>query len=146
MYKDNNLFDRCKHINSKTNNKYASIDFIINNSEPKSGQFDYNLNEFNNFIVELNKKYNIVTTQKVENIKCTRDDDLTAKDIAAIALNAKNIISIESGIIAGLYNKYIADNNNINFYNLSKYDYHECSFSNFHLKKNLNELLFLLDC
>jgi hypothetical protein len=60
--------------------------------------------------------------QKVENIKCTRDYNLTAKDIAAISLNIKRFIVIESGIIAGLYNDYLVDNLDVTVYNLSKFD------------------------
>jgi hypothetical protein len=144
IYKDNDLIKRYANINLRTNNYYNKIDFLINNAKPNSGQFDYNLSEFNNFIIQLSKKYNIVTTQKVNNIKCTRDYNLTAKGIAAISLNIKNFIVIESGIIAGLYNEYLADNPDVIIYNLSKYDYHFCSFKNFHHKKNLNELSFLI--
>ena len=143
IYEDCDLYIRCNDINNKTNNKYKNVDYLINNSKPKSNQFNYDLNDFNNFIIELSKIYNVVTTQKVENIKCTRDDNLTVKDIAAISLNIKNFIAIESGIIAGLYNKYITENKDITFYNLSKYDYHACSFTNFTLKHNINELKFL---
>jgi hypothetical protein len=143
IYSDNKLSERCIYINERCNDYYKNIDFLINNSMPKSGQFDYNLLEFNNFIINLSKKYNVVTTQKVENIKCTRDFNLTAKDIASISLNIKNFIVIESGIIAGLYNEYLVDNPNVIVYNLSKYDYHYCSFKNFHLKKNIKDLNFL---
>lgn len=144
IYKDNELTKRCLDINLRTNNYYNNIDFLINNSKPNSGQFDYNLFEFNNYIIELSKKYNIVTTQKVENIKCTRDYNLSAKDIASISLNIKNFILIESGIIAGLYNEYLVDNPDVTIYNLSKFDYHFCSFKNFNYKKNLGELSFLI--
>ena len=143
VYKDTELLKRCVDINVRTNEYYNNIDFLINNATPNSGQFDYDLLEFNHFITKLSKKYNVVTTQKVESIKCTRDYDLTAKDIAAISLNIKNFIAIESGIIASLYNEYIVDNPNVTVYNLSKYDYHFCSFENFHYKKNLKELGFL---
>ena len=145
IYKDKELTKRSNDINLRTNDYYKNIDFLINNGEPRSGQFNYNLFEFDNFLIELSKKYNIVTTQKIENIKCTRDYNLTVKDIASISLNIKNFIAIESGIIAGLYNEYLVDKSNIIVYNLSKFDYHFCSFKNFHLKKNINELKFLLN-
>ena len=145
IYKDTELIKRAVNINLHSDNYYKNIDFLINNAIPMSGQFDYNLIEFNNYIVKLSKKYNIVTTQKVENIKCTRDYKLSAKDIASISLNIKNFIVIESGIIAGLYNEYLVDNPDVIIYNLAKYDYHFCSFKNFHHKKNLNELGFLIN-
>jgi hypothetical protein len=144
IYNDNELFKRCADINLRSDNYYNNIDFLINNAEPRSGQFDYNIFEFDNYIIELSKKYTIVTTQKVENIKCTRDYNLSAKDIASISLNIKNFIVIESGIIAGLYNEYLVDNADVTIYNLSKFDYHFCSFKNFNHKKNLNELRFLI--
>ena len=90
IYKDTELIKRAVNINLHSDNYYKNIDFLINNAIPMSGQFDYNLIEFNNYIVKLSKKYNIVTTQKVENIKCTRDYKLSAKDIASISLNIKN--------------------------------------------------------
>jgi hypothetical protein len=131
IYTDAELFSRCDNINNFTNNKYLDIDFLINNAYPMSGQIDYDINEWNNFILQLSKKYNIVTTQKVRDIKCTRDDNLSVKDIASISLNIKNFIFIESGVISGLYNKYITENSKVTVYNLSKYEYHKCSFQNF---------------
>jgi hypothetical protein len=141
---DTELFSRCDNINKCTNNKYLNIDFLINNAYPMSGQINYDINEWNNFILQLSKKYNVVTTQKVHDIKCTRDDNLTVKDIASISLNITNFIFIESGVISGLYNKYITENSKVTVYNLSKYEYHKCSFHNFIWKSSINELRFLL--
>ena len=145
IYEDINLFERCENINKRTNNKYTNIDFLVNNGIPRSGQYNYNFDEWNNFLIKLSKIYKIVTTQKIEGIICTRDDNLTAKDIASISLNAKKIIAIESGVIAGLYNKYITDNPEVTVYNLSSHNYHSCSFTNFHFTNNLNNLNFLLE-
>lgn len=144
-YSDSDLVDRCKNINERTNGKYMDIDFLINNSAPRSGQLDYNFQEWEEFIIELSKKYNVVTTQKVPNIKCTYDDNLTVKDIAAVALNAKQIIAIESGVMSGLYNTYITEDSSKKVYNLSRYHVHRCSFSNFIWYSTLNEIRFLLE-
>ena len=144
IYKDNELAKRCLDINLRSGDYYNNLDYLINNATPLSGQFDYNVFEFDNFIIELSKKYNIVTTQKVKNIKCTRDFNLSAKDIASISLNIKNFIVLESGIIAGLYNNFLVDNPDVTIYTLSKFDYHFSSFKNFNLKKNLKELKFLI--
>jgi len=144
IYKDNDLITRCRTINLLTNNYYDKIDFLINNAQPCSDQFEYDLNEFNNFITKLSNKFIVVTTQKVNNIKCTRDFNLTAKDIAAISINIKNFIAIESGVFAGLYNEYLVDKSDRIIFNLSKYNYHFCSFKNFYYKKNLGELKFLI--
>jgi hypothetical protein len=143
-YSDADLVYRCKLINERTDNKYMDIDFLINNGAPRSGQLNYNVSEWDSFIIELSKKYNVVTTQKVHNIKCTRDDNLPVKDIAAIALNAKNIIAIESGVISGLYNTYITDDSSKTVYNISNEYKHRCSFRNFNFKFSLSELIFLL--
>ena len=143
-YRDVELFKRCADINRRTNDKYMNVNFLVNNSFPRSGQFDYNILEFNQFVVKLSEKYNVVTTQKVENVKCTRDDNLTAKDIAAISLNIKNFIVIESGVIAGLYNDYITENPDVTVYKLSNCDSHVCSFNNFILSDSLSKLSFLI--
>lgn len=143
-YSDSDLVERCKQINERTCNKYTDIDFLINNGAPNSGQLHYDIHEWNNFITELSKKYNVVTTQKVHNVKCTREDSLPVKDIAAIALNAKNIIAIESGVISGFYNTYITEDSSKIVYNLSKDYVHRCSFRNFNYKSSLSELKFLL--
>jgi hypothetical protein len=144
FYKCDYLIDRCNEINNITNNKYIGIDFLINNSEPKSFQLDYNLEEWNNFIINLSKKYKVVTTQKVDNIPCTRDDNLTVKDVAAISLNIKNFILIESGVTVGLYNNYMTETQEITVYHLSKYYYHKTSFHNWKMYDHINKLTFLL--
>lgn len=144
-YSDTDLVDRCKRINEQTNGKYLDIDFLINNGAPRSGQLNYDINEWDNFITKLGEKYNVVTTQKVNNIKCTRDDNLPVKDIAAISLNAKNIIAIESGVTSGLYNTYVTEDPSKTVYTLSKEYVHGCSFPNFNFKVSLRELEFLLE-
>ena len=145
IYYDNDLIDRCKRINFIYNNYYSRIDFLINNGRPMSGQFYYDDNEWNNFIIKLSKKHNVVTTQKVADIKCTRDFNLKVKDIAAISLEAKNIIAIESGVVSGFYNVYVTEDATKTVYTLSNDNAHKCSFKNFTLKNSLRELDFLLD-
>lgn len=110
VYEDPDLFNRYENINQNTNNKYRNIDILISNGAPRSNQIDYDLDKFDNIITVLSEKYNIVTTQEVDGIKCTRDDNLTAKDIAAISTNVKNIIAIDSGVVAGFYNTYTFNN------------------------------------
>lgn len=145
IYEDNDLLNRLENINKKTNNKYNNIDFLIVNGQPRSGQFEYNLEEWNNFIILLNKKYNVVTTQKVEGVKCTRDDNLTAKDFASISTNhIKTIIAIDSGLAAGLYNKYAIENTDIIYYLCNQNQFCHLSFPNVIKKSSLKELFFLL--
>ena len=139
------LIDRCNEINNMTNNKYIGIDFLINNSEPKSFQLDYNFEEWNNFVINLSKKYKVVTTQKVDNIPCTRDDNLTVKDIAAISLNIKNFILIESGVTTGLYNNYMTETPDISVYHLSNNNRHKTSFNNWNgMYNHVSSIMFLL--
>ena len=144
IYSDEDLVSRCDKIVARTNDSYKDIDFLINNGTPRSGQYHYNVSEWNDFITKLSKKYKVVTTQKVDGVKCTREDNLMVADIAAISLNAKNIITIESGVISGFYNKYITEDPNKKVYTVSSYAVHKCSFANFTWISELNQLSFLV--
>lgn len=138
-YDDPELLIRCDNIYNKYDNKYSNIDILIFNSIARSGQYEINDNEWNELIYNLNKKYKIVTTEKVEGINCTRDDNLSIKDIAAISINSKKIIAVNSGVVPGLLNKYTLNNvevvyifdNNVCYQN-SKFkdvcDIHELNF------------------
>ena len=104
-YEDPDLLKRFNILEDK----YKQIDILIINSQPHSGQYRYNKNEWDNFILGLNEKYKIVTTEKVsDNILCV--DTFSVKNIAAIALNVKKIIAINTGPSIPLYNKNILDN------------------------------------
>ena len=92
------------------NNKYRKIDILILNSQPMSGQFNYNKAEWDEHIRELNHKYKVMTTTKVDGIPCTMDDNLTIKDIAAVSTRVKIIIAVNSGVVPGLLNKYTLNN------------------------------------
>lgn len=145
IYEDNDLLIRLENINKKTNNKYNNIDFLIVNSTPNSDQIDYKLEDWNNFIISLSQKYNVVTTQKVEGVKCTRDDNLNVKDIAAISTNhIKTIIAIDTGPTCSFYNKYTLENTGV-FYILCRSGWScHLSFPNVIKKNSLEELFFLL--
>jgi hypothetical protein len=90
----------------KLDEKYKNIDILIINSEPKSGQYNYNKDEWDKFIYELSSKYKIVTSNKVENILCSCDNKLSIKDIAAISTNVDYVIAIHTGPLIPLFNKY----------------------------------------
>ena len=77
---------------------------------PLSNQLNVNEEEWNNLVIELNKRYKIVTTKKVKNIACTWDDKLTIKKIAAISTKAKVIIAINTGPTSGIFNIYTLNN------------------------------------
>lgn len=138
------LLDREKKINERTQNKYKNFDFLFMNGAPRSGQMNYDEKEWDDIIKRFSEKYNIITTKKIEGIKCTRDDNLTARDISAISKNAKKIIAIDSGIGAGLFNKHVI-NNVESVYYLCENDKCMCSFPNFIFKRNISDMLFLLD-
>jgi len=116
QYSDPDLLQRYKNINTKFNDKYSDIDFLIINSTPLSTQYDKNEEEWNRLIYKLNNKYKIVTTQKVEDVNCTYDDKLTIKDIAAISTSAKKIIAVNSGVVPGLFNIYTLNNIEVMYY------------------------------
>ena len=87
----------------------------------------------------MDKKYKIITSEKVEGINCTCDDKLTVKDIAALSTRAKNIIAINSGVVPGLFNSETLNNiENIYYFdNLNTYRH-----SKFIKKGDLDELNF----
>ena len=140
-YEDPDLFKRLEQLYDK----YKKIDILIINSKPLSGQYsDYDncKNEWNQFILKLSEKYRVATTEKVnDNIICL--DTFSVKNIAAIALNVKKIIAINTGPSIPLYNKNILDNiENLYLFGASQH-------YNFKTRKmtclsNINELNFLL--
>lgn len=105
-YEDDDLLTRYDRLSEK----YKNIDILIVNSEPCSGQYIYNENYWNTYIGILNKRYKIVITKKIEGINCTRDDNLTVKDIGALSTKVKVIIAINTGVVPALLNTYTLSN------------------------------------
>lgn len=104
-YQDPDLFTRYENLESK----YKNIDILIINSSPLSCQYNYNKNLWNDFIIRLNQKYLIAVTEKVnDNILSLHD--MSVKNIAALALNVKKIIAINTGPSIPLYNTDILNN------------------------------------
>ena len=104
-YEDPDLFIRCEELDKK----YKKIDILIINSKPLSGQYNYNKNDWDNFILRLSEKYILATTESV-NQNVISLETVSVKNIAAIALNVKKIIAINTGPSIPLYNKNILDN------------------------------------
>lgn len=102
VYYDNNLLNRYNVIS----NKYKNFDILILNTNPFSGQYNYDKNTWDNYILKLNSCFKILTTTKVEGVLCTYDDKLTIKDIASLSTHAKIVIAINSGVFPGLLNYY----------------------------------------
>ncbi len=105
-YEDPDLLERYERLNDTCKN----VDILIINSEPKSGQYVYNKNEWDALVRRLHRKYKIVTTLKVDNIPCTRDYDYSLKDIAAISTHAKYMICVNTGPIVACFNAYTLKN------------------------------------
>lgn len=107
-YIDTNLIERY----AKLDNIYKNIDILVINSASRSGAYDINSKrkEWNNMIKILSKKYKLVTTEKVESIICTRDQNLLIKDIAAISTHVKYIIAVHTGPLLGCLNEYTFNN------------------------------------
>jgi len=109
-YTDPNLHERYNTLDAKHKGKYSNVDYLILNSNPFSGQYNKNDNEWNDFIKKLGLNHKIITTEKVEGVPSTRDDNLTIKDIASVSTRTKNIIAINSGVVPGLFNSYTLNN------------------------------------
>jgi len=105
-YKDNDLLVRYDRLSEK----YKNIDVLVVNSDALSTQYHYDETEWKNYIEILNEKYKIVTTKKVEGINCTRDDNLTVKDIGALSTKVKVIIAVNTGVVPALLNTYTLSN------------------------------------
>ena len=138
-YKDRDLIIRYKNIMNNFDEKYKNIDILVINSQPFSEQYKYNKLEWDKYIIELNKKYKIITTTKVDGIHCTMDDNFTIKDIASLSINVKVIIAVNSGVVPGLLNKYTL-NNVKQFYIFD--DRCKYSYNKFQNKENINDIKF----
>lgn len=105
IYKDPDLFNRYEILDER----YKNIDILIVNSTPLSCQYNYNKPEWDDFIKRLSKKYIVATTQKV-NDDIISLENVSVKNIAAMALNVKKIIAINTGPSIPLYNTDILNN------------------------------------
>jgi hypothetical protein len=134
FYQDNDLINRFDNIPDK----YKNFDILIINSQPFSGQYNYNKGEWDNYIISLwNKGFKILTTTKVQNLICTVDDKLTIKDIASLSVKSKVIIAINSGVVPGLLNIYTLQNVK-HFYIFDTRCHY--SYPNFENKNNINDI------
>ena len=133
VYNDNDLITRYTNISDK----YKFFDILILNSEPRSNQYNYNKNEWDNYIHYLNRKFKVLTTTKVDHLLCTSDDNLTIKDIASLSTKAKVIIAVNSGVVPGLLN-YFTLQNVKKFYIFDSFNYY--SYPNFENKNKIYDI------
>ena len=135
-YTDENLLSRYNNFKDI----YKNNDILIINSNPQSLQYDYEATKISwiNMINKLSEKYKLVTTNKIENIPCTMDDNLTIKDIAAISTSVKYIIAINVGPLVGCFNTYALNNVNKWYIMDNRVGY---SYDNFYMNKSFDEIL-----
>jgi hypothetical protein len=136
-YRDEDLFKRYENLNDI----YKNINILIINSNPLSGQYNYNKTTWDNFIIKLSKKYIVATSEKV-NDDIISLHNFSVKNIAAIALKVQIIIAINTGPSIPLYNTDILDN-------IDDIYLFGCNNSLFKTRKiremtNIEELSFLL--
>ena len=98
--------------------KYQNLDVLIINSDPKSGQYHYEKDFFEEFIHDSCKGKNVAITQPLEksDILCTQKDDLDLMQIAKISKTAKQVVAVNTGPI-------ILCLNNETLTNIQKIDY-----------------------
>jgi len=135
-YKDDDLFKRYDNLNDI----HKNIDILIINSTPLSCQYNYNKPQWNEFISKLSSKYIVATTEKVNNIISLHD--VSVKNIAAIALNVKIIIAINTGPFVPLFNTDILNRVDV-IYVFGSNDYSMIT-RKIQPKNNIEELSFLL--
>ena len=132
-YDDKSLLERYNNLDYK----YKNLDILIINGSGGSANVNISKEDWDMYINKLNKDYNIVTTEKVDNILCTRDYNLKVKDIAALSTNVKYIITINTGPFIALFNT-ITLSNVIKWYVFDNTTY--CSGNNFKNVKTFNEI------
>jgi hypothetical protein len=98
-YADSYLFK----IIEDMDNTYKNIDILVINSSPCSGQYNFNKSSWDDFVIKLTRKYKIATTSYI-NDSILSLHNISLIKIAAIALNVKKIIAINTGPSIPLYN------------------------------------------
>ncbi len=106
QYTDQELLSRYDRLPESC----KAIDILVINSLPYSGQYSFDEKQWANRINELDDQFNIITTRKVDGIKCTLDHQLSLKNIAALSTRCKVIIGVNTGVVPGLFNSYTLAN------------------------------------
>jgi hypothetical protein len=135
VYYDEDLLNRYELLP----NKFKNFDILILNSQPMSGQYNYDKNCWDDYIIKLNSTFKIMTTTKVEGVLCSYDDNLSLKDIASLSTKAKVVIAINSGVLPGLLNYYTLTNVR-HFYIFDNRCFY--SYPNFENRNNITDITF----
>jgi hypothetical protein len=127
---------------AELNDNHKNIDILIINSQPLSGQYNnYSKGEWDDFIIKLTEKYKIATSEYV-NSNIISLHDMSVKNIAALALNVKKIIAINTGPSIPLYNTDIL--NNVENIYLFTNNYDNFKTRKIQIMQNLQEIYHLL--
>jgi FkbM family methyltransferase len=86
------------------------LDILFINSLPKSGQYQYNKNEWDHIITEYSKTHKVATTLKIDNIACIDDYNLSLFDLSSISMHCKYIVAVNTGPFCCCLNKNTINN------------------------------------
>ena len=92
-------------VYEKLDSKYKNIDILIINGVCNSKQF-FHGDLLNQLARDLAKEFNVVTTDKLDDIVCTRDNNLSMLDIGAISMRSKYVIAAFTGPLTTTHNIY----------------------------------------
>lgn len=121
----------------------SNYDYLIINSTPMSGQFNYNESDFINLCDYFNsKKISFITTKKVKNYECTLDYNMSIVDIGNLSNNCRNIVGVNTAPIITTFTKTNIDKVDKRFIldNTLTYSYNEKIFQIKDLKQIYNFL------
>lgn len=94
------LFDYPELTKSGNGGMYF-YDFLVINSEPCSGQFkpmaQHGSGYLDDFIRKLAKRWNVITTNPVHGVECTRENHKTLTDIGHLSTMCRNHVMIATG-------------------------------------------------
>jgi hypothetical protein len=88
------IFDNPPIVDSK---KYKRYDFLVVNSDPLSGQLKFIPDDLERLIIELSKKYSVITTKKIKGIDSTLDYNYNLNDIAIQSMYCQYHVMIATG-------------------------------------------------
>lgn len=91
--------------------KYEPFDFLVVNSQPKSGQLPaYNVAEMNALIGTLSNRYKVITTAPTPHAcGCTQEHGMTVAQIGALSRFCKYIVAVSTGSSWTTFNTFNAD-------------------------------------
>ena len=89
-------------------------DFLVLNSFPMSGQYDYRKRRWDSFVRRLSRKYKVVVSETVNarlgfgnsGILSTRDYNLSLADIASLAVDSSRVIAVHSAPLIMTFNRF----------------------------------------